>query len=40
MLKEIEIYDDEIILRDENGEIIERIATSEPTVTDRRGMVF
>lgn len=36
MLKEIEIYNNLIILRDENGKIIERLATDKPVVKDRR----
>ena len=40
MLKSIEVYNNEIILRDENGKIIERIATDNPVLEDRRGMPF
>ena len=40
MLKRIEVYDNEIILFDEDGKIIERIATDNPVLEDRRGIPF
>lgn len=40
MLKRIEVYSQEVILRDEDGVIIERIATDNPELEDRRGMPF
>ncbi len=40
MIKEIEIYDNEIIIRDKDGKIIERFDADKPKIVDRRGLPF
>ena len=40
MIKQIEVYDDEVVLRDESGNIIERYGVDNPVIEDRRGLPF